>query len=223
MADVLTKEELAAELPGVEAHEIHDSPIPGMFEVAVGPNVAYVSEDGRFFIQGDLYDLDSNENLTEQRRSHARADVLAGIDPETMIVFSPAPEDVKHTVTIFTDIDCGYCRQLHREIDLVNSLGIAVQYVSYPRTGPDTDSWDKADKVWCAPDRLTAFTDAILGGKLPEEMCAATPVAGHYDLGHLVGVRGTPTVLTDTGAQIGGYLPPAELFAKLEALVDEPR
>ena len=105
MADVLTKEELAAELPGVEAHEIHDSPIPGMFEVAVGPNVAYVSEDGRFFIQGDLYDLDSNENLTEQRRSHARADVLAGIDPETMIVFSPAPEDVKHTVTIFTDID----------------------------------------------------------------------------------------------------------------------
>ena len=219
----LTKEELAATLPGVEAHEIFESPIPGMYEVAVGPNVAYVSEDGRYFIQGDLYDLDSSQNLTELRRARARADVLAGIDPETMIVFSPPAEDVKHTVTIFTDIDCGYCRQLHREMDQVNDLGISVQYVAYPRTGPDTDSWDKADKVWCAPDRLTAFTDAILGGRIPDEMCTGTPVAGHYDLGHLVGVRGTPTVLTNTGVQLGGYLPPAEMLAKLEALAEQPQ
>ena len=218
----LTKEELAATLPGVEAHEIYDSPIPGMYEVAVGPQVAYVSEDGRYFLQGDLYDLDSNQNLTEQRRARARAGVLAGIDPATMIVFSPPPEDLKHTVTVFTDIDCGYCRQLHREMDQVNALGIAVQYVSYPRTGPDTDSWDKADRVWCAPDRNTAFTEATLAGTVPEEICDATPVAGHYDLGHLVGVRGTPTVLTDEGVQLGGYLPPQELFAQLEALADQP-
>jgi len=220
--DVLSKDELAATLPGVEAHEIHDSPIAGMFEIAVGPNVAYVSEDGRYFIQGDLYDLDSNQNLTEERRARARASVLAGIDPDTMIVFSPAPENQKHAVTIFTDIDCGYCRQLHREMDQLNALGITVQYVSYPRTGPDTDSWDKADKVWCAPDRNTAFTEATLGGKVPEDACDGTPVAGHYDLGQLVGVRGTPTVLTDGGVQLGGYLPPQEMFAQLEALADQP-
>lgn len=218
----LSKEELAATLPGVEAHEIYDSPVPGMYEVAVGSQVAYVSEDGRYFLQGDLFDLDSNQNLTEQRRARARADVLAGIDPETMIVFSPSPENVKHTVTVFTDIDCGYCRQLHREMDQVNELGIAVQYVSYPRTGPDTDSWDKADRVWCAPDRNTAFTEATLAGTLPDEICDATPVAGHYDLGHLVGVRGTPTILSEEGVQLGGYLPPQELFAQLEALAEQP-
>ena len=165
--EALSKEELAAPLPGVEVQDINDTPIPGMYEVAVGPQVAYVSDDGRYFIQGDLYDLDSNQNLTEQRRARARVDVLAEIDPSTMIVFSPAPEDVKHTVTVFTDIDCGYCRQLHREMDQVNALGVAVQYVAYPRTGPDTDSWDKADRVWCAPDRNTAFTEATLAGKLP--------------------------------------------------------
>ena len=162
--EALSKEELAATLPGVEVQDINDTPIPGMYEVAVGPQVAYVSDDGRYFIQGDLYDLDSNQNLTEQRRARARVDVLAEIDPSTMIVFSPAPEDVKHTVTVFTDIDCGYCRQLHREMDQVNALGVAVQYVAYPRTGPDTDSWDKADRVWCAPDRNTAFTEATLAG-----------------------------------------------------------
>jgi len=220
--DVLSKEELAATLPGVEAQEIYETPIPGMFEVAVGPNVAYVSEDGRYFIEGDLFDLDSNQNLTEDRRARARAKVLAGIDPETMIVFSPSPENQKHTVTIFTDIDCGYCRQLHREMSQLNDLGITVQYVSYPRTGPDTDSWDKADKVWCSPDRNTAFTDATLGGKVPEDMCESTPVAGHYDLGQLVGVRGTPTVLTTEGVQLGGYLPPQAMFAQLEALVEQP-
>lgn len=219
----LTKEELAATLPGVEAQEIFDSPIPGVYEVAVGPQVAYLSADGRYFIQGDLFDLDSNQNLSETRRAQARAAVLADIDPSTMIVFSPPPEQLRHTVTVFTDIDCGYCRQLHREMDQVNALGIAVQYVSYPRTGPDTDSWDKADRVWCAPDRNTAFTEATLAGKLPEERCDATPVAGHFDFGHLVGVRGTPTVLTADGVQLGGYLPPQELFAQLEALAEQPQ
>lgn len=225
MADesgVLSKEELAATLPGIEAQEIYDSPIPGMFEVAVGSNVAYVSDDGRYFIQGDLFDLNSNQNLTEQRRAVARTAVLERIDPETMIVFSPSQESLKHTVTVFTDIDCGYCRQLHREMDQINALGIAVRYLSYPRTGPDTDSWDKADKVWCASDRNTAYTEATLGGGLPEDTCDATPVASHYDFAQLVGVRGTPTVLTDSGAHIGGYMPPQELFETLEALSGAP-
>jgi len=213
----LTKEELAATLPGVEAREIYDSPIPGMFEVAVGSNIAYVSEDGRYFIQGDMYDLDENENLTERRRARARVDVLAGVDPDTMIVFSPAPEDVKHTVTIFTDIDCGYCRQFHREIAKVNELGIRVQYLSFPRTGPDTDSWFKADRVWCAADANAALTQAKLGGQFSEAVCETAPVANHYDLGQLVGVRGTPTVFSETGVQLGGYLPPDELLARLES------
>ena len=99
--EALSKEELAATLPGVEVQDINDTPIPGMYEVAVGPQVAYVSDDGRYFIQGDLYDLDSNQNLTEQRRARARVDVLAEIDPSTMIVFSPAPEDVKHDSSPF--------------------------------------------------------------------------------------------------------------------------
>jgi thiol:disulfide interchange protein DsbC len=218
--EALTIEELAATLTGVEAQDIFATPVPGMYEVAVGPEVAYVTDDGRYFIQGDLFDRDSNQNLTENRRSLARVQVIGGIDPDSMIVFSPAPEDVKHTVTVFTDIDCGYCRQLHREMDQVNALGIAVRYVSYPRTGPDTDSWDKADRVWCSSDRNTAFTEATLAGKVPEELCTTTPVAGHYDFGHLAGVRGTPTILTDGGVQLGGYLPPQELFSKLEALVD---
>ncbi len=217
----LTKAELAETLPGVQPEDIHDSPVPGMYEIILDTDVVYVSRDGGYLIQGDVFDLRDRKNLTERRRAQARSDILAAIDPESMIVFSPAPEDVKHTVTVFTDIDCAFCRQLHREMDQVNALGIAVRYLSYPRTGPDTESWTKADKVWCDADRQGAFTDAILTDAVPEDTCDATPVASHYDLGLQVGLRGTPTVLTDDGIHLGGYLTPDQLLDKLEALADE--
>jgi thiol:disulfide interchange protein DsbC len=215
---VLSKEQLAEEFPGIEVSDIFDAPIPGMYEVAIGSSVAYVSKDGRYLLQGDLYDLDANANLTEKRRSRGRLGLLAGVDPATEIVFGPPAEAVKHRVTIFTDIDCGYCRQFHRDIDKVNALGIEVHYLFYPRTGPDTESWDKADRVWCAEDRNTALTQAKLGGRVPEETCESTPVQSHYDLGNLVGVRGTPSIFAESGEQLGGYLTPDELIGLLEQL-----
>jgi thiol:disulfide interchange protein DsbC len=175
-----------------------------------------VSTDGRFVLQGELYDLDSSENLTERTRAAARVDVLAAVDPANAIVFAPRAENVKHRITIFTDIDCGYCRQFHREIDKVNALGVEVRYLFFPRTGPDTESWTKADRVWCAADRKAALTKAKLGGAVPEETCEATPVEEHYNLGHLVGVRGTPAVFSETGELLGGYLTPTELVELLD-------
>ena len=212
----LSREELAAEFPGIDAKDVVDAVLPGLYEVAVGSSVAYVSKDGRYILQGDLYDLDDNTNLTEQRRATARVALLEQADPESMIIFSPGGDAVKHTVTIFTDIDCGYCRQFHREIDKVNALGIEVRYMSYPRTGPDTDSWYKAEQVWCAEDRNTALTEAKLGGRVPEETCESNPVASQYELGNLVGVRGTPTIFAANGEQLGGYVTPDELLKLLE-------
>lgn len=216
----LTREQLAATLPGVQASDIHDSPLPGMYEIVLDSDVVYVSRDGSYLIQGDVFDLQERRNLTEGRRARARADILAGVDTESMIVFSPEPENVRHTVTVFTDIDCGFCRQLHREMDQINALGVEVRYLSYPRTGPETESWFKADRVWCAGDRQTAFTDAILQDMLPEQSCDATPVASHFQLGRQVSVLGTPTILTSDGVQLGGYLAPDELITKLEALAE---
>ena len=216
----LSKEELAEKLKGVAVSDITESPLEGVWQVAVGSNVAYVTADGRYLIQGEVYDLATSENLTETSRSSARVDMLASVDPAEMIVFAPEDGDVKHTITIFTDIDCGYCRQFHREIEQVNALGIEVHYLFYPRTGPDTESWAKADKVWCAgpDDRNTALTRAKLGGSVPETECADTPVDEHFELGNLVGVRGTPAVFAENGELLGGYLPPKALAERLEEL-----
>ncbi len=222
-ADELTKEELASQLNGITVEDISDAPIPGLYQVAVGANVAYVTKDGRYIIRGDIYDAETSANVSEETRARARATMLGSVDPEKMIVFKPAKGEVKHTITIFTDVDCGYCRQFHREIDKVNALGIEVHYLFYPRTGPNTESWTKADEVWCAPDRNSALTRAKLGGEIPNGPACATPVEEHYELGQRIGVRGTPAIFSESGELIGGYLPPASLAKVLDdpnAIVD---
>ena len=108
--DPLTKEELAAKLNGIEASDISDSPLPGIYQVSIGANVAYVTADGKYIIRGDIYEAESSTNISEETRSRARVAMLNSVDPETMIVYSPKDGKVKHTVTVFTDIDCGFCR-----------------------------------------------------------------------------------------------------------------
>ena len=220
----LTKEELASRLNGIAVEDITDAPIPGMYEVAVGANVAYVTKDGRYIIRGDIINVETSANVSEETRARARATMLHGVDPASMIVFKPASGPAKHTVTIFTDVDCGYCRQFHREIDKVTALGIEVHYLFYPRTGPNTESWTKAEEVWCAPDHNSALTRAKLGGELPEKHDCQSPVATHYELGQRIGVRGTPAIFNEAGDLIGGYLPPATLAKVLDdpnAIIEE--
>lgn len=212
----LSKEEIASRLNGVQPEDISESPVDGIYQVAVGTDVAYVTQDGRYVLQGEIYDLETKQNLTEKTRARARVSHLASVDRDQMIVFSPKDGNVKHTITIFTDIDCGYCRQFHRDIDKVNALGIEVHYLFYPRTGPNTESWEKAEKVWCADNRNEALTRAKLGGNVPDKTCADTPVEEHFELGRLVGVRGTPAIFDENGELLGGYLSPATLSKALD-------
>lgn len=222
VAQLPTKEEIAATLNNVSVEDISDSPLPGVYQVQVGSRIAYISHDGRYLMQGDLYDLETSENLTEASRATSRVGMLANVPSDQMMIFSPEEGEPKHTVTIFTDIDCGYCRQFHREIEQVNNLGIEVRYLFYPRTGPNTDSWAKAEKVWCSGTGLrnAALTRAKLGGEVPEAACESNPVGDHWDLGHAIGVNGTPSVIAPNGEVIGGYLAPDMLLQRLDTLTE---
>lgn len=213
----LTKAQLAERLNGVDASDITESPIPGLYQVAVGSNVAYVTDDARYVFRGDIIEVGTSENLTENARSRARVSLLSSVESDRMIVFTPKDGNVKHTVTVFTDVDCGYCRQLHREIEQITALGIEVHYLFYPRTGRNTESWEKADKVWCSADKNTALTRAKLGGSIPSNgECGNTPVDAHYELGKAVGVRGTPAIFSSDGVFLGGYFPAKALRAALD-------
>lgn len=205
--------ELASKIPGAKAEDLKPTPIPGVYELMRGTDIAYVSTDGKYVITGDLYDLASNDNLTENRRRGARLRLLGDVPESEMLVFSP--REPKHTITVFTDIDCGYCRKLHTQIEQYNRLGIKVRYLFYPRSGPDTESWQKAVEVWCSPNRNEALTRAKRGEDLKTKSCAKSPVERHYDLGQDFAIRGTPAIVLANGEMLPGYVPPEDLAGHL--------
>jgi thiol:disulfide interchange protein DsbC len=206
---------IAKKFPGVKPEDVRASPMKGIYEVVMGADIAYVSADGLYLIAGDMYEVGSRTNLTEAKRNQERVQTLARLDEREMIVFKPAV--VKHTITVFTDVDCGYCRKLHSEIGQLNELGVQVRYLAYPRSGPGTEDWRKMEAVWCAKDRKGAITEAKAGRDVKSEQCA-TPVAKQFQLGEDLGVRGTPAIFTTTGDYIGGYLPPGQMVKELDRL-----
>jgi thiol:disulfide interchange protein DsbC len=207
---------IASKLPGIDARQIKPAPIEGVYEVGHGTNIAYISADGRYLLRGDLIDLDTDVNLTEQRRNGARAEQLVSLGEENMIIFGPAAKDAKHEITVFTDIDCGYCRKLHQEMAQLNELGVRVRYLFYPRSGPGSASWKKAEDVWCADDRNSALTAAKAGQPVESTECGTTPITEEWQLGQAFGVRGTPAIVTSDGSLIAGYLPAKQLVARLD-------
>ncbi len=207
------QQRLAETYPEIRSEQITPSPIPGLFELRMGPQVAYVSADGRFLVRGDIIEVKTDSNLTEARRSSARLSAIEDVGESNMIIF--APKQVKHTINVFTDIDCGYCRKLHKEMDQYLAQGIRVRYLFFPRSGPNTDSWTKAETVWCSADRNTALTRSKRGEVITAKACNPTPVQRHYSLGLEFGVQGTPAIITDTGELLPGYVPAGELAGYL--------
>lgn len=216
--DIATIKKVLSELmPQAQAESIKPAAMPGMYEAVFGPQIIYISGDGRFMFEGDLYDLKNRMNLTETKRSVGRAKTVHDMDEKTMVVFSPAADKVKYTITAFTDIDCGYCRKMHTQMKEYNDLGIAFRYMAYPRSGVDTPSYFKAVSVWCAGDRQAAMTKAKAGENLAKADCE-TPIKAHMDAAKLVGVTGTPTMVLENGRVIPGYVEPKRLIQILDQM-----
>ncbi|MDJ0749944.1 MAG: DsbC family protein [Woeseiaceae bacterium] len=208
------QEKVTAMFEAIEPKDVSKSPVDGWYTVQKGSIVAYISEDGRYLLQGDLIDLDMQVNLSEVSRSDARRELIASLQDEQTILFTPS--DVKHSVTVFTDIDCSFCRKLHAQIDGYLERGIEVRYVLYPRNGPASRAWSTSEDVWCSRDRGEALTAAKLDRKFQTSKCDASMVSTHYMLGQDIGLSGTPAIVFEDGTLIGGYLQPAALEVRLK-------
>ena len=187
--------------------------VPNLYEVRLGDQFIYVTGDAKFFLHGDLYETRGQRNLTESSRKEVRRDIVDAIDPQTYIVFESSQP--KHTVTVFTDVDCPYCAKFHLEVPDLNALGVRVRYAAWPRSPKGTESFARSVSVWCAKDPHQAMTDAKAGRTIAHAECD-NPVQGHFDAGRRLGVRGTPTIVTESGDTIGGYVPYRDLVEMLE-------
>lgn len=212
-------EALRTLIPEMQPGSVKPAAVDGLWEVTFGAKVYYLTADGAYLIGGPLVDLKSRTNLTENAARRERARLLAGIPEADMVVF--APEKLRHTVTVFTDIDCGYCRKLHSQVADYNALGIAIRYLAFPRAGLSSESAAKARAVWCAKDRQAAMTHAKLDQPVPKAAAdCKDPIAREYGLGVEMDITGTPALVLENGRLLSGYMQPEALARTLAGSAD---
>jgi thiol:disulfide interchange protein DsbC len=201
--------------PNVESIAISETPIEGILMAQIQGDIVYVTSDGQYLIQGRVINMDTREDLTEVAKAELRREVIASVDTSKQISF--APEEPVHELMVFTDIDCGYCRKLHAQMEEYNANGIAINYMAFPRAGIGSRSYEKAVSVWCADDQQAAMTLAKAGSDPDPKQCD-NPIAEQYQLGLSMGVSGTPNMMTQSGQLIPGYVPPEQLRERLEKM-----
>jgi len=217
LADDSIKEELNTAisqfLPDVEVDNIQATPIEGLYQVMIGPDVVYMTRDGNYIIKGEILDIKERRNLTEDVRATTRVKLLKGINKDEYIEF--AGKDSNNFIYVFTDVDCGYCRKLHRDVPELNARGISVRYLAYPRAGVESAVGKEMSQVWCAEDRQNALTASKNRESFEGKTCD-DPVAEQYLLGKKLGVRGTPSIYLANGRNLPGYMPPDEIEKQLQ-------
>jgi thiol:disulfide interchange protein DsbC len=212
------EDKIRALSPNAQTIAVSETPVAGMLQVQINSEIVYVSSDAKYLFQGQIMEIDTRVNITDQAKSGIRQGLLEGLNVEEQISF--VPESPKYELLVFTDIDCGYCRKLHNQMDEYNQEGIAIHYMAFPRAGLGSESFDKFVSVWCADDQQSALTLAK-NGTDPVPLECPNPIAEQYNLGREIGVTGTPALVTSDGTLIPGYMPPEKLRQRLEALETE--
>lgn len=215
------RKNVVAKLPGVTGDMITPSTAPGIYQIQKGQEFGYITGDGRYFIHGDMIDLATGEEITEKLRGEARLQIVKQFGPDQVIEF--APKDPKYFVTVFTDVDCGFCRKLHSEMAQYNAAGIGIRYLFYPRSGPNTESFQQAQAVWCSKDRKEALTQAKRGMHITTASSCPNPVQKQWEAGEALGINATPMMVMPDGEIVRGYVPAPTLAARLAAVAADKK
>ena len=217
--ELLIKEKISGILPpGTQIEKIEESSFPNIYKVYYGDiQPLYVSKSGKYFLYGDMFEINSSEiiNLTALDIKKQRISLMKEINKDELISFSS--DDETYSVTVFTDVDCGYCRKLHNEIKAYNKLGISINYAAFPRSGIGTEAFTKMVGAWCSTNPKQSITYLKDGKKLDLNFCDSQPVSKHYAIGKKIGITGTPAIISSEGELFPGYYSPQDLLDKLKS------
>lgn len=193
--------------------DIKPTEVPNLYWVNLeGMTAVYTTADGQYIFQGDLLRLGNKkvEDIGQSFQSALSKGLLSQLKAEDLIIY-PAKSKTKHIVYVFTDVSCPYCHKLHEHMDEINSKGIEVRYIAWPR---GEQYFPAMESVWCSKDRKAAFDQAIAGQQLDNTNCE-NPVKDQYQMGLKMGVNGTPAIYSSEGVYLGGYMTADEILRSL--------
>lgn len=209
-------------LPEVIVKEVVKSPIQGFYQIQVDSGkVFYMSEDGKYLIQGYLFELNDKtpKNLTLETEEKFVANLINNIDKSSMVIFKAKDNQPKTHVTIFTDTSCPYCHRLHESVPALNERGIEVRYLAFPREGFASRGFEELQKVWCSDSQQEAMNQMMQEIPVKSVKKCNTPIVEQYVLAQKIGIRGTPAIILANGHIIPGYQPSAQLINEALAAV----
>lgn len=218
-AEKIVRQAVASLAAKAEINAIDVSPMPGFLQVIASGQMLYVSADGKFLLNGDMLDLGTKQNVSNAGWAKFRKAELARVPASQKIVYAPAHP--KLTISVFTDVNCGFCRKLHEHIADFNKAGIAVEYLAWPReglvtsAGRPTPTYTEMVSVWCASDPKATFSAAIIG-RAPTPATCSNPVKDQFELGLKVGLTGTPAIYGPDGRTLGGYVTVDQLLQEVK-------
>lgn len=210
------REQLERLQPDVVIERISVVEGSGLYQVQLADGqFLYTDKTAGFILHGELYQVTAGQavSLTGLARQAYTAKLIQGVQLEDMVVFPAAKGDKKAVVTVFTDVDCGYCQRLHADVEELNREGVEVRYLAWPRQGLSGSTYERMVSIWCADDRQQAMTNA----KRREPVDTATcrhPVDRQHALGRQLGIRGTPAIVLENGELVPGYLPAEQLVTQ---------
>ena len=200
-------------MPNIPPSNVEKSELNGVLKVSYGPKQYYITYDGQYLL-GSLININTGKDaISDSRRKQRIAAIDDAFSEEDMIVYGSS--NYKYTITVFTDVGCSYCREMHENIEGFIRNGIRVRYLFYPRSGMASRDARIAESIYCTTDRNSALTDAKNGLHVEQNKCD-NPVHRSYVMGRMIGLKGTPSVILENGHLIEGMLTPAKLLALLK-------
>ena len=214
----LIEEQLSKVIPiELNIDSIKESQLPNFYEVILSDgSFFYVEKGGQYLVLGDIFKIKNEElvNLSREKNYSKAKDMLQKIDEKSLIKFSP--KEIKYKVYVFTDVDCGFCRKFHNQISSYLDQGIQVNYLAFPRSGTDSDTYKKMSIAWCSPNRQEVLTGLKKDKDFEQIDCEDNPIKTHFELAKSIDIQGTPTIISQSGFTIPGYIEAKELIEHLK-------
>jgi len=207
------RKSIAERLPNFpKIDEVSKTAIPGIYEIRLGSDIRYTDEQGSYLIEGDLVDLRTRTNITEERIAKLTAIDFKTLPLKDAMVWKQGTGERK--LVVFADPNCGYCKKFERDLQAVKD--VTVYTFLYPILGGDSP--DKSKAIWCAKDNTKAWRDWMLKGMPAENSpnCDATALQRNYAFGKKHRINGTPGLVFEDGSSRAGAMD-AEAIEKLLA------